>query len=79
MNINFFDKMDKKSILSTYVNIINRQLTGLNMIPSILYILNLIIVFMEEGKSDLIQDLEDTISNRVNSREEVVERSWPPR
>lgn len=50
MNINFFDKMDKKSILSTYVNIINRQLTGLNMIPSILYILNLIIVFMEEGK-----------------------------
>ncbi len=50
MNISFFDKMDKKSILSTYVNIINRQLTGLNMIPSILYILNLIIVFMEEGK-----------------------------
>ncbi len=50
MNINFFDKMDKKSILSTYVNIINRQLTGLNMIPSILYILSLIIVFMEEGK-----------------------------
>ena len=50
MNINFFDKMDKKSILSTYVNIINRQLTGLSMIPSILYILNLIIVFMEEGK-----------------------------
>lgn len=49
MNINFFDKMDKKSILSTYVNIINRQLTGLNMIPSILYILSLI-VFMEEGK-----------------------------
>ena len=50
MNINFFDKMDKKSILSTYVNIINRQLTGLSMIPFILYILNLIIVFMEEGK-----------------------------
>ena len=50
MHINFFDKMDKKSILSTYVNIINRQLTGLNMIPSILYILSLIIVFMEEGK-----------------------------
>lgn len=50
MHISFFDKMDKKSILSTYVNIINRQLTGLNMIPSILYILNLIIVFMEEGK-----------------------------
>mgnify|MGYP000302403393 FL=1 len=50
MNISFFDKMDKKSILSTYVNIINRQLTGLSMIPSILYILNLIIVFMEEGK-----------------------------
>lgn len=50
MNINFFDKMDKKSILSTYVNIINRQLTGLNMIPSILYILSLITVFMEEGK-----------------------------
>ena len=50
MNISFFDKMDKKSILSTYVNIINRQLTGLNMIPSILYILSLIIVFMEEGK-----------------------------
>ena len=50
MNISFFDKMDKKSILSTYVNIINRQLTGLSMIPFILYILNLIIVFMEEGK-----------------------------
>ena len=50
MHINFFDKMDKKSILSTYVNIINRQLTGLNMIPSILYILSLITVFMEEGK-----------------------------
>ena len=50
MNINFFDKMDKKSILSTYVNIINRQLTGLSMIPSILYILSLITVFMEEGK-----------------------------
>lgn len=50
MNINFFDKMDKKSILSTYVNIINRQLTGLNMIPFILYILSLITVFMEEGK-----------------------------
>ena len=50
MNISFFDKMDKKSILSTYVNIINRQLTGLNMIPSILYILSLITVFMEEGK-----------------------------
>lgn len=50
MHISFFDKMDKKSILSTYVNIINRQLTGLNMIPSILYILSLITVFMEEGK-----------------------------
>ena len=50
MNISFFDKMDKKSILSTYVNIINRQLTGLSMIPFILYILNLIIVFMEEGE-----------------------------
>ena len=50
MTINFFDKMDKKSILLTYVNIINRQLTGLSMIPFILYILNLIIVFMEEGK-----------------------------
>lgn len=50
MNINFFDKMDKKSILSTYINIIDRQLTGLNMIPSILYILSLITVFMEEGK-----------------------------
>ena len=50
MNISFFDKMDKKSILSTYVNIINRQLTGLSMIPSILYILSLITVFMEEGK-----------------------------
>ena len=50
MNISFFDKMDKKSILSTYANIINRQLTGLSMIPFILYILNLIIVFMEEGK-----------------------------
>ena len=50
MNISFFNKMDKKSILSTYVNIINRQLTGLSMIPFILYILNLIIVFMEEGK-----------------------------
>ncbi len=50
MTMNFFDKMDKKSILLTYVNIINRQLTGLNMIPSILYILSLIIVFMEEGK-----------------------------
>ena len=50
MHISFFDKMDKKSILSTYVNIINRQLTGLSMIPFILYILNLIIVFMEEGK-----------------------------
>ena len=50
MHINFFDKMDKKSILSTYVNIINRQLTGLNMIPSILYILSLITVFMGEGK-----------------------------
>ena len=50
MNISFFDKIDKKSILSTYVNIINRQLTGLSMIPFILYILNLIIVFMEEGK-----------------------------
>ena len=49
MTMNFFDKMDKKSILLTYANIINRQLTGLNMIPSILYILNLI-VFMEEGK-----------------------------
>ena len=50
MTINFFDKMDKKSILSTYVNIINRQLAGLSMIPFILYILNLIIFFMEEGK-----------------------------
>lgn len=50
MTINFFDKMDKKSILLTYVNIINRQLTGLSMIPFILYILNLIIFFMEEGK-----------------------------
>ena len=50
MNINFFDKMDKKSILLTYVNIINRQLTGLSMIPFILYILSLITVFMEEGK-----------------------------
>lgn len=50
MNISFFDKMDKKSILSTYVNIINRQVTGLSMIPSILYILSLITVFMEEGK-----------------------------
>ena len=50
MHISFFDKMDKKSILSTYVNIINRQLTGLNMIPSILYILSLITVFMEDGK-----------------------------
>ena len=50
MHISFFDKMDKKSILSTYANIINRQLTGLSMIPFILYILNLIIVFMEEGK-----------------------------
>ena len=50
MNISFFDKMDKKSILSTYVNIINRQLTGLSMIPFILYILNLIIIFMEEEK-----------------------------
>ena len=50
MNISFFDKMDKKSILLTYVNIINRQLTGLNMIPSILYILSLITVYMEDGK-----------------------------
>ena len=50
MHISFFDKMDKKSILSTYVNIINRQLTGLNMIPSILYILSFITVFMEDGK-----------------------------
>ena len=50
MTMNFFDKMDKKSILLTYVNIINRQLTGLSMIPSILYILSLITVFMEEGK-----------------------------
>ena len=50
MTMNFFDKMDKKSILLTYVNIINRQLTGLSMIPFILYILSLITVFMEEGK-----------------------------
>lgn len=50
MYISFFDRMNKKFILSTYMNIINRQLSGLSMLPFILYILNLIIFFIEEGK-----------------------------